>query len=78
MNHPLTDEVFGEIRPTVNEPGDGVIAYMRAAADWQLEECIEELNALLYILEISGKIKEAESLEILNVFKRNMRPQENN
>ena len=79
MTHPLTDEMCTEIQMKFHAcPDNWHYEDMRAAADWQLEECIEELNALLYILELAGKIEEADSLEMLNVFKRNLRPLEDN
>ena len=48
----------------------------QAGADWQLEQCINELNGVLSLFQLSGKINEAERLSLLNVFKNTMRPQE--
>jgi hypothetical protein len=79
MTHPLTDEMMSKIhgnRPGYSNPYDE--DDMRAAADWQLEQCINELNGALSLFELSGKINEAERLSLLNVFKNAMRPQENN
>jgi hypothetical protein len=79
MTHPLTDEMMSKIhgnRPGYSNPYDE--DDMRAAADWQLEECINELNGVLSLFQLSGKINEAERLSLLNVFKNAMRPQENN
>ena len=70
MTHPLTDEICEEITFWRN-PCDN----MRAAADWQLEECVEELNGVLSLFQLSGKINEAERLSLLNVFRAAMRPQ---
>ena len=73
MTHPLTDdhicEIFNRGLPSMNDD-------MRAAADWQLEQCINELNGVLSLFQLSGKINKAERLSLLNVFENAMRPQE--
>ena len=73
MTHPLTDEMCDELF-SWNKLYDNDVA--RAAADWQLEQCINELNGVLSLFQLSGKINEAERLSLLNVFKNTMRPQE--
>ena len=90
-DHPLTDEICADILPKrslglcnlseihLNTRVLGEVRHcndMRAAADWQLEQCINELNGVLSLFQLSGKITEAERLSLLNVFKNAMRPQE--
>lgn len=81
MTHPLTDEMIEQITYETRcapDPGDLVFNFddMRTAADWQLGRDAEELNQMLYVLELAGKIDEAERMGLLNVFKKSMRPQE--
>ena len=78
MTHPLTDEICeGLMERTSKYPyTDDVIVDMRAAADWQLEECVEELECLLSIFGTTGVIKEEAVPTIIELFKFNMRPQE--
>ena len=78
--HPLTDEMCeGLMERTSKYPyTDDVIVDMRAAADWQLEECVEELECLLSIFGVTGVIKEEAVPTIVELFKSNMRPQEIN
>jgi hypothetical protein len=86
-NHPLTDDIIesialdaqwaGDIGDTVFRHSDMRAAYDKGA-DWQLEECINELNGVLSLFQLSGKINEAERLSLLNVFKNAMRLQEDN
>ena len=80
MTHPLTDEMCEELScfylSNFGDTGEGIVQDMRAAADWQLEQCINELNGVLSLFQLSGKINEAERLSLLNVFKNAMRPQE--
>ena len=47
---------------------------MRAAADWQLEKCDDELGNILHCLAIAGKITEEERIQIYVLFKEAMRP----
>ena len=75
-NHPLTDEICESIDPLPIKRLTTGYGSMRAAADWQLEQCINELNGVLSLFQLSGKINEAERLSLLNVFKNTMRPQE--
>lgn len=44
MTHPLTDEIYADIWLKVDEPDYQLQEYMRAAADWQLEQVIEWLK----------------------------------
>ena len=49
-------------------------AEMRAAADWQLEKCDDELGNILHCLAIAGKITGEERIQIYVLFKEAMRP----
>ena len=75
MTHPLTDDIIEEISVSYLKNCEGVKSNMRSAADWQLEQCINELNGVLSLFQLSGKINKAERLSLLNVFKDAMRPQ---
>ena len=79
-DHPLTDKICDQITDELDkiERFFGVEDCMRSAADWQLERDAEELNQMLYVFEIAGKIDEADRVGLLKVFKEAMRPQENN
>ena len=44
MTHPLTDEICYGMKVEYSSAES-----MRAAADWQLEQCVEELDCLLHI-----------------------------
>ena len=46
--------------------------------DWQLEQCVEELERLLSIFGATGVIKEEAVPTMVELFKANMRPQEDN
>lgn len=71
MTHPLTYEIIDQIAQY-----DPNLEDMRAAADWQLDKCIEELNQLLYVFELAGAIaNKADRAALLDVFKKAMRPQ---
>ena len=77
MSHPLTYEMMEKIhgnRPGYSNPFDE--ADMRAAADWQLEECVKEVDQMLLVLQVSDVINEPCRLGLLDGFKRYMRPQE--
>ena len=78
MTHPLTDEIIGQIQTRHGGPRYGCYPDFRAVADWQLEQCIEELNGILSLFQLAGKIDEAGRMGLLNVFKNAMRPQEDN
>ena len=83
MTHPLTDDLAEDIAPDAQwagDIGDTVFRHsdMRKAADWQLEQCVHELNGILSLFQLSGKINKKERLSLLNVFKNAMRPQEDN
>lgn len=82
MTHPLTDEIIDSISQFNSDLGaEGVLNRdhdMRAAADWQLEECAKELENLLSIFGVTGVIKEEAVPIIVELFKNNMRPQEEN
>ena len=71
MTHPLTDEMCHDM-----ELGYSFPDRMRAAADWQLEQCVEELECLLSIFGTTGVIKEEAIPPLVALFKSNMRPQE--
>ena len=73
MTHPLTDRICGDIAE--NLPDYNAETCMRSAADWQLEQCTEELNGILSLFQLAGKIDEVERIGLLNVFKEAMRPQ---
>ena len=47
MTHPLTYKIFEEIRLTVDEPGDGLIAYMRATYDFAVEKITEQWEEVI-------------------------------
>ena len=77
MSHPLTDEMCELIADTADRPFTSIEKEnMRLAADWQLEECVEELECLLSIFGVTGVIKEEAVPTIVELFKSNMRPQE--
>ena len=78
MKHPLTDEILQQLaNDPLREYGDEFTKdCMRAAADWQLKECVEELKCLLSIFGVTGVIKEEAVPTIVELFKSNMRPQE--
>tara|TARA_R110000796_G_scaffold191822_2_gene308506 strand:- start:6451 stop:6750 length:300 start_codon:yes stop_codon:yes gene_type:complete len=80
--HPLTDKIIREELITRDECdrrlGDGRANYyeedFRTAADWQLEECDDELGNILHCLALAGKITEEERIQIFVLFKEAMRP----
>ena len=78
MTHPLTDEIIGQIQTRHGGPRYGCYPDFRAAADWQLEQCVEELDCLLSVFGSTGVIKEEAVPTIVELFKSNMRPQEDN
>ena len=78
MNHPLTDELCDNIAPWPIQRLPGEYVSMRAVADWQLEQCVEELECLLSIFGTTGVIKEEAIPPLVALFKSNMRPQEDN
>ena len=47
---------------------------VRAAADWQLEKCDDELGNILHCLAIAGKITGEERIQLYVLFKEAMRP----
>ena len=47
---------------------------VRAAADWQLEKCDNELGNILHGLALTGRITEEERTQIYALFKEEMRP----
>ena len=78
--HPLTDSKALSLF-SFKELMDGsqsitIEDAMRKAADWQLEECVEEVLGMLTTLELGGKITEEESNGLLAVFTKSMRPQQ--
>lgn len=88
MNHPLTDEIirnnftpeYDRVKYGDEDLGDICLGFsdddLRAAADWQLDECIEELKFLLSVFGVKGLIREEAIPIIAELFKSNMRPQE--
>lgn len=77
MTHPLTDEIIESICQSSFASKNEIWSQsLRAAADWQLEQCIEELNGILSLFQLAGKVDEAERMGLLNVFKNAMRPQQ--
>ena len=71
MNHPLSDRICYEIETTVSAPFSQTQAYIRAAADWQLEQVIRYLeNNLEFAIDWSDTF--------IDRFKEAMRPQEDN
>jgi hypothetical protein len=48
----------------------------QAGADRQLDRCTEELNQMLYVFELAGKMEEADRIGLLHVFMEAMRPPE--
>ena len=55
MTHPLTYKIFEEIRLTVDEPGDGLIAYMRATYDFAVEKITEQWEEVIKETEKSDQ-----------------------
>ena len=79
MNHPLTDKMCLELSGfPLDEMAEDWAEWqredMRAAADWQLEECDDELGNILHCLALAGKITEEERIQIFVLFKEAMRP----
>jgi len=77
--HPLTDETIEKIAEDVFYYDCTIPIFkcdMRAAADWQLEKCDDELGNILYCLALAGKITEEERIQIYVLFKEAMRPQQ--
>ena len=74
MTHPLTDEICGDIAE--NLPDYNAETCMRAAADWQLEQCVEELECLLSVFAITGVVEEEAVSTMVELFKSHVRPQE--
>ena len=80
MTHPLTHEICCQIEFAVNKPFGQTHAYIRAAADWQLEQVIEFLeseNCSDYGGTLYYPTKE-EDESIRETLLRVMRPQEDN
>ena len=71
MTHPLTDEICYGMKVQYSSAES-----MRAAADWQLEQCVEELECLLSVFGATGVVKEEAVLTMVELFRSNMRPQE--
>jgi len=69
--HPLNDEICDQIQDSIH-PCDP--ENMRAAADWQLEKCDDELGNILNCLALAGKITEEERIQIYVLYKEAMRP----
>ena len=76
MTHPLTDEMIIELIGDRNLFHCLTEDDMRAAADWQLEQCVEELECLLSVFGATGVVKEEAVLTMVELFRSNMRPQE--
>ena len=77
IKHPLTDQIIEEIAEDVFYYDHSIPIFkcdMRAAADWQLEKCDDELGNILHCLAIAGKITEEERIQIYVLFKEAMRP----
>ena len=53
-----------------------MIKAFQAGADWQLEQCVEEVNQMLYMFELGGQIDKVERVGLVDVFKKAMRPQQ--
>ena len=80
MTHPLTDKMCLELSGfPLDEMAEDWAEWqredMRAAADWQLEKCDDELGNILHCLAIAGKITGEERIQIYVLFKEAMRPQ---
>ena len=78
-DHPLTDKMCLELSGfPLDEMAEDWAEWqredMRAAADWQLEECDDELGNILRCLALAGKITEEERIQIFVLFKEAMRP----
>lgn len=82
MTHPLTDHIIeSELTTPTHFVSNSLVGLfthddIRSAADWQLDKCTEELNGILSLFQLAGKIDEVERIGLLNVFKNAMRPQE--
>ena len=78
MTHPLTEEIIEKIAANIRHYDYSVpIIFkcdMRAAADWQLEKCDDDLGNILHCLALAGKITEEERIQIFVLFKEAMRP----
>ena len=73
QNHPLTDEIILSIADESLHVA-GFEEDMRAAADWQLEECLDEFATILSIIESLGSVDNSEIL--LAVLRKNLRPKQ--
>ena len=81
MTHPLTDKIISNQLGRYDGINDEIVYDeddIRAAADWQLEKCDDELGNILHCLALAGKITEEERIQIYVLFKEAMRPQEDN
>jgi len=77
--HPLTDKMCLELSGfPLDEMSEDWAEWqredMRAAADWQLEKCDDDLGNILHCLALDGKITEEERIQIYVLFKEAMRP----
>ena len=80
VNHPLTHEQCELLsrQPWLDPDVDveSTVIDMRAAADWQLEQCVEELDCLLHIFAATGAIDKEAVPILIELFKANVRRQE--
>jgi len=68
----MTDKICDSIQDSIH-PCDP--ENMRAAADWQLEQCLEEVKRLFAVYESTGAIKKGVVPGFVELFKYHMRSQ---
>ena len=84
MTHPLTDEKLhqefdGYYPADLKDILDGSFSVfeadsMRDVANWQLEQCEDEVSQMLALMVLSRKINREEKIGLLETFKSHMRP----
>ena len=77
-DHPLTDDIIWSMWSEGDRSALAEEKLARAAAAWQLKECVEELHRLLFVFGATGVINEEIIPTLVELFKSNMRPQEDN
>ena len=72
-DHPLTDDIIEEISVSYLKNCEGVKSNMRSAADWQLEQVIEQWEEFM-----DSTMTDIQVIREFDKRLKAMRPQENN